>query len=92
MNNVKVKLGATKEKTKAKEPPAAKELVTQELPAVAKNPQSPKTPSDNESTKTKLMSRIAKMGQPILPLSGAIVADNSDSDEVRAPSSTVNDP
>jgi hypothetical protein len=85
VNNVKVKLGATKEKTKAKELPTAKEQVTQELPAVTKNPQTPKTLSDNESTKTKLMSRIAKMGQPILPLSGAIVADNSDSDEVRAP-------
>jgi len=36
----------------------------------------------DESSKTKLMSRIAKMGQPILALSGAVVAENSDSDQV----------
>lgn len=32
--------------------------------------------------KTTLMSRIAKLGQPILPLSGPIVADDSDSEQV----------
>ena len=44
---------------------------------------SPPGPSRvDESNKSKLMSRIAKMGQPILALSGALVADNSDSDQV----------
>lgn len=37
---------------------------------------------NQESNKTKLISRIAKLGQPILPLSGAIVADESDSDQM----------
>lgn len=36
----------------------------------------------DESSKNKLMSRIAKMGQPILALSGPLIAENSDSDQV----------
>ena len=39
------------------------------------------TPTKESSNKTKLISRIAKLGQPILPLSGAIVADDSDSEQ-----------
>jgi len=34
-----------------------------------------------ESSKTQLMSRIVKMGQPILPLTSALIAENSDSDQ-----------
>lgn len=34
------------------------------------------------SDKTTLINRIAKLGQPILPLSGPIVADDSDSEQV----------
>lgn len=46
--------------------------------------------SNQESTnKTKLISRIAKLGQPILPLSGAIVAEESDSDQMPVRSATV---
>lgn len=35
-----------------------------------------------ESQKTKLISRIAKLGQPILPLKGAAVAEESGSEQV----------
>ncbi len=38
--------------------------------------------NQENSNKTKLISRIAKLGQPILPLSGAIIADESDSELV----------
>lgn len=39
-------------------------------------------PGSDGSNKTKLMSRMAKLGQPILPLNGAIVADDSDHEQV----------
>ena len=34
------------------------------------------------SDKTTLINRIAKLGQPILPLSGPIVADDNDAEQV----------
>lgn len=37
---------------------------------------------EKETSKTRLLSRIAKLGQPILPLSGAVVAEESDSEQV----------
>lgn len=38
--------------------------------------------SQESSNKTRLISRIAKLGQPILPLNGVTAADQSDSDQV----------
>ena len=40
------------------------------------------SPVKENSDKTTLINRIAKLGQPILPLSGPIVADDSDSEKV----------
>ena len=46
----------------------------------------PSAPEKENQTKTTLISRIARLGQPILPLTGAIVAKDSsedDSEQVR---------
>lgn len=39
--------------------------------------------STESNSKSKLISRIAKLGQPILPVSGPVTAEESDSDQTR---------
>ena len=54
----------------------SKDKVDSPLPGSTETPQR----YQESANKTKLISRIAKLGQPILPLSGAIVAVESDAE------------
>ncbi|XP_057378341.1 FK506-binding protein 15-like [Daphnia carinata] len=57
-------------------------IATDKIDGSASSPVENRMPGQDGSNKTKLMSRMAKLGQPILPLNGAIVADDSDHEQV----------
>ncbi|KAI9553605.1 hypothetical protein GHT06_021526 [Daphnia sinensis] len=57
-------------------------IATDKIDGPVSSPVENRMPGQDGSNKTKLMSRMAKLGQPILPLNGAIVADDSDHEQV----------